>query len=379
VNGKPLSLNVQMLLTDGFGGFGGIAKFNRDFLEALDSCPLIERVHALPRLIPDRFDDVIPESIVYDRAAAGGKTAFLRRLLAHARNDDRVDIVVCGHLNLLPVAWLCARRHGARLAAVIHGIDAWSSRTFGLTRRFTERVDAYIAVSQHTAGKFMAWSRVPKDRVVILPNCVDLNRFRPQDRDPGLTDRYGLQSSKVIMTVGRLASRERYKGFDEVIDILPRLSTQVPRLKYLIVGDGPDRPRLEAKARSLGVSDQVVFAGRISEVEKSAHYNLADAYVMPSSGEGFGIVLIEAAACGVPVVGSCMDGSREALLGGRLGRLVDPNRPGELVDAILAAFRARARSRRNAEIEVFSSDNFKRRVAAWIGQMVHAVEPLRLC
>jgi hypothetical protein len=74
-----------------------------------------------------------------------------------------------------------------------------------------------------------------------------------------------------------------------------------------------------------------------------------------------------------------MDGSREALLGGRLGRLVDPNRPGELVDAILAAFRARGRSRRNAEIEVFSSDNFKRRVAAWIGQMVHAAEPLRLC
>jgi glycosyltransferase involved in cell wall biosynthesis len=369
-----------MLLSDGFGGFGGIAKFNRDFLEALDSCPLVRRVHALPRLIPESFDDVIPESIVYDREAARGKAAFLRRLLAHARNDDRVDMVICGHLNLLPAAWLCARRHGARLATVIHGIDAWSPRTFPsvLTRPLTERVEAYIAVSQYTATKFVSWSRVTMDRIVILPNCVDLNRFQPLERDPTLADRYGLRSSKVIMTVGRLAPSERYKGFDEVIDVLPRLSPHVPRLKYLIVGDGPDRPRLETKARSLGVSDQVVFAGLISEAEKNAHYNLADAYVMPSSGEGFGIVLIEAAACGLPVIGSCVDGSREALLGGRLGRLVDPNRPDELVEAILAAFRARGPSTRKADIEVFSSDNFKRRVAAWVGQMVDTAEP-RLC
>ena len=136
------------------------------------------------------------------------------------------------------------------------------------------------------------------------------------------------------MTVGRLASQERYKGFDEVIEIMPELLKRFPTLKYLIVGDGPDRPRLEAKAGALGLSNKIIFTGYIPESEKVAHYNLADAYVMPSMGEGFGIVLIEAAACGVPVVGSRVDGSREALLDGRLGRLVDPKSPSELLQAV---------------------------------------------
>src|SRR5205085_1990385 len=128
----------------------------------------------------------------------------------------------------------------------------------------------------------------------------------------------------VILTVGRLVAQERCKGFDEVIEIMPQLVKRFPYIKYLIVGDGSDRSRLEAKAEALGVRDSVVFTGYIPESEKVAHYNLADVYVMPSHGEGFGIVLLEAAACGVPVVGSRGDGSREALLGGRLGSLVDP-------------------------------------------------------
>jgi glycosyltransferase involved in cell wall biosynthesis len=95
----------------------------------------------------------------------------------------------------------------------------------------------------------------------------------------------------------------------------------------MIVGDGDDRGRLEEKVKSLGLSQQVIFAGKILEHEKASHYCLADAYVMPSHGEGFGIVFLEALACGVPVIGSKVDGSREALLDGQLGRLVDANLP----------------------------------------------------
>jgi hypothetical protein len=74
-----------MLLTDGFGGFGGIAKFNRDFMQALDASPVVARVYALPRLIPDSIEEPIPESVVYDRKAARGKLAFVRRVLRYAR------------------------------------------------------------------------------------------------------------------------------------------------------------------------------------------------------------------------------------------------------------------------------------------------------
>jgi phosphatidylinositol alpha-1,6-mannosyltransferase len=180
-----------------------------------------------------------------------------------------------------------------------------------------------------------------------------------------------LQSSKVILTMGRLASAERYKGFDQVIELMRSLLRRFPNLKYLIIGEGDDRSRLEAKAEALGVSANVIFAGHISEAEKVAHYNLADVYVMPSTGEGFGIVLIEAAACGVPVVGSRVDGSREALLNGRLGRLVDPGNSHELFEAIKAVLELRSCRRRTDAIATFSTQQFRGRVAEWLyGQVM---------
>jgi glycosyltransferase involved in cell wall biosynthesis len=171
-----------------------------------------------------------------------------------------------------------------------------------------------------------------------------------------------------MLTVGRLASGEQYKGVDEVIDVMPRLLRQLPDLRYLIVGDGSDRARLEAKAQAYGLSGYVIFAGRVTESEKVAHYNLADVYVMPSHGEGFGITLIEAAACGIPVVGSSVDGSRDALLDGELGRMVDPNKPDDLVLAIGAAINARQHHVRHQLVETFGIGRFRTRVAEWLRQ-----------
>src|SRR5205085_3283125 len=145
--------------------------------------------------------------------------------------------------------------------------------------------------------------------------------------------------------------------------ILPLLSRDIPNIAYLIVGDGSDRLRLEQKARQLGVAERVIFAGHISEEEKPDHYRLADAYVMPSSGEGFGIVYLEALACGIPVIGSKIDGSRDALRDGRLGILVNPKDSDELRAAILQALAAkeqRVNDRRNG-VEYFSTDRFRQR------------------
>jgi phosphatidylinositol alpha-1,6-mannosyltransferase len=369
------ALRVMMLLTDGFGGIGGIAKFNRDFLQALDGCESVERVHAQPRLIPRDIEEVVPEAVVYDRRAAVGKTAFMRRLGAHVWGRGHVDLLICGHLYLLPAAWLLARLQGARLALIIHGIEAWSPSPKGLANRLARNVDSFISVSRYSAELFTRWSKVPMDRAYILPNCVDLSQFHPRDKELTLVDRYGLQSSNVIMTMGRLASQERYKGFDETIEIMPELIKRFPTVKYLIVGDGPDRSRLESKAAALQLSEKVIFTGYIPESEKVDHYNLADAYVMPSMGEGFGIVLIEAAACGVPVVGSGADGSREALLDGRLGQLVDPKRPDELLRAVRAALEITHPRRRIDAIDIFSKQNFHARVADWCRRQIvsHAV------
>ena len=359
------SLGVLMLLTDGYGGVGGIAKFNRDFLQALDACALIERVHALPRLILRPIRERIPELIVYDCKASDGRLAFLRRVIWHTWRDDNVALVICGHLHLLPAAWLVARFRGARLTLIVHGIEAWAPSRKFLANWLASKVDAVIAVSRYSAERFESWSEVPTERVFVLPNCVDLDMFRPQQRDPVLLERYGLKANKVILTVGRLASQERYKGFDEMIELMPRLLKHFPDLKYLIVGEGDDRPRLEAKADSCGAANSVIFAGQIDEFEKVAHYNLADVFILPSTGEGFGIVLIEAAASGISVIGSRIDGSQEALRNGLLGRLIDPRRPDELVEAVTAVLNDPSPRGRPDGIDWFSCENFHERVADW--------------
>jgi glycosyltransferase involved in cell wall biosynthesis len=358
-------LRALMLLTDGFGGRGGIAKFNHDFLRALDGCSLIQRVYALPRILPEPIHEPMPESVVYDRAAARGRLAFLLRLAAHAWRGGKMDLVICGHLHLLPAAWLVARLRGGRLVLIIHGIEAWAPSRRHLSNWLARRVDELIAVSQYSAERFTRWSKLSMDRVFILPNCVDLDQFRPQHRDANLVERYGLLSSKVILTVGRLASAERYKGFDQVIELMPQIIKRFPTLKYLIVGDGDDRRRLEEKVKALGLSGHVIFAGYVPELEKVAHYNLADVYVMPSKGEGFGIVLLEAVACGVPVVGSRVDGSREALLDGVLGHLVDPGNPVALLGVITSVLEGTKPPERIDMIKTFGVQTFRAHVEAW--------------
>jgi glycosyltransferase involved in cell wall biosynthesis len=365
------ALNIVMALTDGFGGFGGISRFNRDFLVALDASPQVTRVWALPRLIQEPIEELIPESVVYDRRAARGKVSFILRALTSKRRGD-VNLVICAHLHLLPVAWLMSKIYSARLVLMIYGIEAWFPPRNGFSRMLVRQVDSFISISSYSTERFLSWAELNADRGFILAPCVDLKCFKPGSRDQHLISRYGLSSSRVLMTVGRLASQERYKGFDEILESFPLILARIPNVKYVIIGDGRDRRRLELKSAALGLSDKVIFAGRIPESEKVAHYNLADVYVMPSAGEGFGIALIEAAACGVPVIGSAVDGSSEALLEGRLGRLVDPRKPDDVVDAIVQTLEQELPRRRHEAVETFSVPNFRKRVAQWVDSQLAA-------
>ncbi|MBI1203304.1 MAG: glycosyltransferase [Rhodopseudomonas sp.] len=365
-------IRAVMLLSDGYGGFGGIAKFNRDFIAALNASDRIEHVDVLPRAIAAPIDEPIPEAVVYDRKAAAGKLAFLRRTSRRAVVGGPVDWVICGHCHLLPAAWALARCRRARLALIVHGVEAWTAPGNAIERWLAGDIDALISVSRLSAERFAAWSRWPVEKTCILPNGVDLDRFMPRPRNSGLLSRYGLTGGRVILTVARLAANERAKGCDEVIALMPRLLARYPDLQYLIVGDGLDRPRLAAKAEALGLGNAVVFAGRVDEADKVDTYNLADAFVMPSRAEGFGIVLIEAAACGLPVIGSRIDGSREALLDGELGWLIDPGDADDIYAAIAATLDAGRPRHRNAAVEVFSDRRFVQRVGDWLARTATA-------
>ena len=170
-----------------------------------------------------------------------------------------------------------------------------------------------------------------------------------------------IAGKRILMTVGRMCSRERFKGFDEILDIMPDLLTEHPDLIYMLVGDGMDRTRLEEKAKQIGISNHVIFTGYIPEDEKPDYYRLADIYVMPSRGEGFGIVLLEALACGIPVIASCLDGGAEAVQYGLLGDLVDPNNL-EAVRIAIKRTLQKGKKGRLAGIENFSYTIFEKKI-----------------
>jgi phosphatidylinositol alpha-1,6-mannosyltransferase len=121
-------------------------------------------VYALPQLIPHPIKEPIPVSVVYDRKAA---FAFLRRVLWYAWRGSRPDLVICGHLNLLPAAWLLARLRVLRLALIIHGIEAWKQRSW-LYGLMLKSVDSFIVVSRYSAERFGAWSKFRTSNLAIF-------------------------------------------------------------------------------------------------------------------------------------------------------------------------------------------------------------------
>ena len=336
---QPRLFRALVLVTDAFGGSGGIAKFNRDLLSALASMPDCAEVVAMPRLIGSASED-IPPNIRFVSGAARGKLRFVRSAVAEAVRGP-VDLVITGHINLAPLGALLARLKGAPSLLIIHGIDAWTDRGGPFARRALSHFTCIAGVSQVTLGRFAAWAKVDSAKLRLLPNCVDPLKFGAGPKPAQLTEDLGLKDRTVIMTLGRLATEERFKGFDEVIELLPSLAKNVPDITYLICGEGADRARLEAKAAALNVRDRVVFTGFVPEGRKADHYRLADAYVMPSRGEGFGIVHLEALACGIPTMGSRADGSSEALLGGQLGYLADPSDPQDVEFGVLQTLKRR--------------------------------------
>jgi len=220
--------------------------------------------------------------------------------------------------------------------------------------------DLLLPVSRFTGDLVSKEQGIPLERFRILPNTFEPEEFKIGPKPEYLLKRYNLSPDQpVILTVGRLSSAERYKGQDRVLRSLKAIveqsgkskvesrneSSDLPApgslllassLRYLIVGDGDDRPRLEKLAEELGVREMVIFAGKVPAEELCDHYNLCDVFAMPSTGEGFGIVFLEALACGKPVIAGNKDASRDAVLDGELGVLVDPDNLQELTEALAA-------------------------------------------
>lgn len=365
-------MRVLFLTMEAFGGIGGIAKYNRDFLRALCSAPKIEEIVAVPRRMP-LAPETLPPKLTYIIEALPNRMSYIKAVLKLLKGRSRFDLIICGHIKLLPIAILANLKTRAHVILIIYGIDAWFPLKNILIKYSLIKIDSVISISEITKKKFIEWSHLTQKKYYILPNAVIQQHYGVAAKSPELLERYGLRNKVVLMTLGRLSAEEKYKGFDEIIQLLPALSEQLPNITYLIVGDGDDRPRLEDKAKALGVRDRVVFAGFIPEAEKADHYRLADVFVMPGRGEGFGFVFLEALACGIPAVGSVLDGSREALQGGALGILVDPRHPEDIQAGILEALK-RPRGVIPEGLEYFSFENFEKRCHQILAHVVKSRE-----
>jgi phosphatidylinositol alpha-1,6-mannosyltransferase len=303
------------LVTDAFGGHGGIAQYNRDVLAALAESGTTSSITVLPRHAPDQS---APPRGIMQLAARPGRVMYALAALRTALGRP-VDAVFCGHMYMAPLALLIARLKRAKLIVQMHGIEAWPRPT-PLRRAAVESADLVLCVSRHTRANVLNWAAIAPERVLVLPNTVG-EAFSPGDGS-SLRAAWGLQGKCVLLSVGRMDARERYKGHERVITAIPRLVGEGHDAVYLVMGEGDDLPRLKALAVETGVADRVRFMGAVGRETLIDAYRMADLFVMPSTGEGFGIAFLEAMASGTPALGLAVAGARDALADGELGTAV---------------------------------------------------------
>ncbi|MBE9177993.1 glycosyltransferase family 4 protein [Oculatella sp. LEGE 06141] len=252
---------------------------------------------------------------------------------------ERPQRVFCGHMNLAPLVQMLCRPLGIPYTVITYGKEVW----FPLPpapRRALHHADQIWTISRYSRDAACASNQLNPHQIQMLPCPVDGDRFTPGAKSPVLLERYGLTGARVLMTVARLWSGDIYKGVDVTIRALPAIAAVFPDVKYLVIGRGDDQPRLANLAHELGVADRVVFAGFVPTADLPEHYRLAEAYVMPSQ-EGFGIVYLEAMACGIPVLSGDADGSSEPLQDGKLGWQVPHRDPVAVTRACIEMLKGR--------------------------------------
>src|SRR5258706_2629200 len=372
-------IKALVLVTDAYGGRGGIASYNRNLLRALCNYPMMERVLAIPRKISYELE-MMPDNLDYDVRSAGSKLRYAYACLRTAFSYRRFDLIICAHIHLLPIAWLLGLAYRCPIVPVIYGVDVWSPTSRKLVNYLCHRLKSFMAIRRLTARHFIEWAGIPHENYYYLPNCVDESNYGIRERKDDLIERYRIRGQTVVMTAGRLdTGHDFFKGFDEMLEVLPELRKRIPNLAYLVMGDGEDKKRLEDKAKRLGVADMTVFAGYVPEAEKADHYRLADVFAMPGSNPGFDrypyrFVFLEALACGVPVVGCKLEDSWEVNdPESQLIIQVDPNNKDEIIDGVLTAL-SRPKGRLQPGIEKFYFGAFSAKLHGILTDIVSAAK-----
>ena len=347
---------IQLWVPD-FFGTGGIQHYSR----------MLGR--GLSELFPATTIPVLSKADSVGSVPSRSRTLVYAALLVWKAVIHRPNLVILTHLHFAPLAFWLKRILGLRYWVAVHGFEV----TRPLSRRILtalHHADQVLPVSRHTR-ELVLKAGVESCRCTLLSNCVDGTQFYPGSKPEHLLRLYGLgPQSKILFTLARLDSRERYKGHDLLLEALPRILQLVPEAHYVLAGSGSDSARLRARIGELGLENNVTMTGFLPEHALLDHYHLCDLFVMPSRGEGFGIVFLEALACGRAVIAGKDDGSRDPLADGEFGKLIDPSNPDELIDAVVKSLlqhfadqEGNLTARRHLMLERFGFDAFKQRLA----------------
>jgi phosphatidyl-myo-inositol dimannoside synthase len=324
---------------------GGIQTYALELASRL--APMCEYLGVVaPRQPGDsHFDAALPFPVY--RQPFGDDLLALPALRAVPRLAAKHRVDVALHAQWQPVVASVRSRQATgyprRILLPAHGretlFNPWPGPLAGVYERWRrwsfQSADRVLPVSHYNA-ELVRRLGVSEDRVTVVNNGTNTHLFYPSDASD-LRRRLGLEGQRVILGLGRLISR---KGYDTTIEALPHVLRHVPDAVYVVIGQGPDRPRLERMADELGVASRVRFLGSVPYDELPPYYNLADVYVMPARSEppdveGFGIVFLEANACGKPVIGARDGGVPDAVMDGETGLLIDPGNATDLSNKLV--------------------------------------------
>lgn len=250
--------------------------------------------------------------------------AQMRAIMAVLKQKRPSDVLLVWHIGLLKLLPFF-RTPPRKVILFLHGIEIWKRQDW-FTERLFNRVDLFLSNSDYTWQRFVSY----------YPSfsCAQ-HQIVPLGLDSSLTD--GLVEpgqQPIALILSRLSKREDYKGHRELIGIWPRVLQRIPNAELWIAGDGDLRPALEETAALHKVSQQVKFLGKISEEQKQQLLRQSHCLLMPSRGEGFGLVYLEAMRVGRPCLVSTLDAGREVVNPPEAGLAVDTNNDDELTSAV---------------------------------------------
>ena len=327
---------ILFIYLNSFSGTGGIEKFNACLMksigeytqnrnigyEVISLADVVANTNYLPQNLFRGFANRKFQAMVY---------AFWKIFNA--------DIVLLGHINLIVLGLWTLLFPNKKLLLVAHGIEVWQDLSFW-KKKVLQYCTKILAVSNFTKQQMMQKQGLDGSNITIFPNTLNPFFVLPTDfhKPLYLLERYKIHSNSfVFVTLARLSSAEQYKGYDRILEALPMVLTQYPTCKYVIAGkyDDKEYTRITEIITKNNLQNNVILTGFVQDTELIDHYLLADTFIMPSSGEGFGIVYLEAMACGLGVIAGNKDGSTDALKNGELGQLINPESIEQIANAML--------------------------------------------